>query len=118
MPQLDTVDEKVNNYLGTKDLERLHDDIKSVMSSPQGRAVMSSIFETFGLRRNVFSANGSQMAFNAGKQAVCEWIFGQIVAADCYDLYGKMEKETFDRLKVIELEKQKLVEKFRKDGKL
>jgi len=112
--QLEKEMNPVDRHLAEKDLKRLHDDIRKVLSTPEGRAFVYSVFVTFGLRRNCFSGNGSEMAFRCGKQAVTEWIFDRIVESGSYDLYSLMEKEYFVRQDEIAAEKKKLVENLAK----
>lgn len=55
------------------------DDIKWLMAHPQGRRIVTRIFEKTGIRRTPFNTNGSTMAFNAGMQNVGLWIEGEVL---------------------------------------
>ncbi len=55
------------------------DDIKWLMAHPQGRRIVTRIFEKTGIRRTPFNTNGSTMAFNAGAQNVGLWIEGEVL---------------------------------------
>lgn len=55
------------------------DDIKWLMAHPQGRRIVTRIFEKTGIRRTPFNTNGSTMAFNAGMQNVGLWIESEVL---------------------------------------
>lgn len=55
------------------------DDIKWLMAHPQGRRIVTRIFEKTGIRRTPFNTNGSTMAFNAGMQNVGLWLEGEVL---------------------------------------
>ncbi len=74
--------------------ERLQqiDDLKWLMAHPQGRRIVTRIFERTGIRRTPFNTNGSTMAFNAGAQNVGLWLEGEILETS-FDGYMKLLKE-------------------------
>lgn len=68
------------------------DDLKWLMAHPQGRRIVTRIFERTGIRRTPFNTNGSTMAFNAGGQNVGLWLEAEILEAS-FDGYMKLLKE-------------------------
>lgn len=75
-------------------LKRLqqNEDLKWLMEHPQGRRIVTRIFERTGIRRTPFNTNGSTMAFNAGAQNVGLWLEGEILEV-AFDGYVAMLKE-------------------------
>ena len=55
------------------------DDIKWLMAHPQGRRIVTRIFEKTGIRRTPFNTSGSVMAFNAGMQNVGLWLEAEVL---------------------------------------
>ena len=55
------------------------DDIKWLMAHPQGRRIVTRIFEKTGIRRTPFNTNGSTMAFNAGAQNIGLWLEAEVL---------------------------------------
>lgn len=74
--------------------ERLQqvEDLKWLMAHPQGRRIVTRLFERTGIRRTPFNTNGSTMAFNAGAQNVGLWFEAEILEAS-FDGYMKLLKE-------------------------
>jgi 3-oxoacyl-[acyl-carrier-protein] synthase III len=68
------------------------DDLKWLMAHPQGRRVVTRIFERTGIRRTPFNTNGSTMAFNAGAQNVGLWLEAEIIETT-FEGYVKLLKE-------------------------
>jgi 3-oxoacyl-[acyl-carrier-protein] synthase III len=68
------------------------DDIRWLMAHPQGRRIVTRIFEKTGTRRTPFNTNGSTMAFNAGMQNVGLWLEAEVVEQSP-DGYMKLLKE-------------------------
>ena len=68
------------------------DDLKWLMAHPQGRRIVTRIFERTGIRRTPFHTNGSTMAFNAGAQNVGLWLEAEVLEA-AFDAYMKLLKE-------------------------
>ncbi len=68
------------------------DDLKWLMAHPQGRRIVTRVFERTGIRRTPFNTNGSTMAFNAGAQNVGLWLEAEILEA-AFDGYMKLLKE-------------------------
>jgi hypothetical protein len=68
------------------------DDLKWLMAHPQGRRIVTRLFERTGIRRTPFNTNGSTMAFNAGAQNVGLWLEAEILDAS-FDGYMKLLKE-------------------------
>ena len=68
------------------------EDLKWLMAHPQGRRIVTRIFERTGIRRTPFNTNGSTMAFNAGAQNVGLWLEAEILETS-FDGYMKLLKE-------------------------
>jgi 3-oxoacyl-[acyl-carrier-protein] synthase III len=68
------------------------DDLKWLMAHPQGRRIVTRLFERTGIRRTPFNTNGSTMAFNAGAQNVGLWLEAEILETS-FDGYMKLLKE-------------------------
>lgn len=87
MPQLDPIADAENEaqqreeQLSADELRRKQqaDDVKWLMAHPQGRRIVTRIFDKTGIRRTPFNTNGSTMAFNAGAQNVGLWIEGEVL---------------------------------------
>ncbi len=68
------------------------DDLKWLMAHPQGRRIVTRLFDRTGIRRTPFNTNGSTMAFNAGAQNVGLWLEAEITEAS-FEGYVKLLKE-------------------------
>lgn len=68
------------------------DDIKWLMAHPQGRRIVTRIFDRTGIRRTPFNTNGSTMAFNAGQQNVGLWLESEVIETSPGE-YMKLLKE-------------------------
>lgn len=68
------------------------DDLKWLMAHPQGRRIVTRLFERTGIRRTPFNTNGSTMAFNAGAQNVGLWLEAEILETS-FEGYTKLLKE-------------------------
>jgi 3-oxoacyl-[acyl-carrier-protein] synthase III len=76
----------------TRDRMQQVDDLKWLMAHPQGRRIVTRLFERTGIRRTPFNTNGSTMAFNAGAQNVGLWLEAEILETS-FDGYMKLLKE-------------------------
>lgn len=68
------------------------DDLKWLMRHPQGRRIVTRIFEKTGIRRTPFNTSGSVMSFNAGMQNIGLWLEAEILEATPDD-YLRLLKE-------------------------
>lgn len=71
-----------------RDLE----DLKAVLSMPQGRRFVWRQLEKGGVFASVFSANGSQMCMNEGRRVMALDLFNTIIM-NFPDLYQTMARE-------------------------
>lgn len=67
-------------------------DLEWLMAHPQGRRIVTRIFEKTGIRRTPFNTSGSVMSFNAGAQNVGLWLEGEVMEAS-FEGYVTMLKE-------------------------
>jgi len=68
------------------------DDLKWLMAHPQGRRIVTRLFEETGTMRTSFNHSGSVMAFNEGKRAIGIFLTGEILDA-APDGYFKLLKD-------------------------
>lgn len=61
-------------------LNKEQEDIRKVLSTPEGKRVMWRILEFCGLYRNPFSGDGSETGFNCGKQQVAQWLVDECIS--------------------------------------
>lgn len=68
------------------------DDLRWLLSHPQGRRIASRLLEEAGVFRSSYSHSGSLMAFNEGKRHMGLFITGELMEASP-DGYFKLLKE-------------------------
>lgn len=69
------------------------DDIRWLMTHPQGRRIVRRLLDMTGPRRTPYHSHGAQMAFNAGMQNVGLFIEGEVLEATP-EGYIKLLRET------------------------
>ncbi len=78
--------------------ERDEDDLKMVMSTPEGRRWMWTFLSGCSAYESVFHPSGSQTAWNSGRQDIAHTLMKQIIRANS-DLYLLMQQEAFKEAK-------------------
>lgn len=71
------------------------EELKLVMSSPQGRAFLWRLLAKTGLYEEVFTGNSTTF-YKCGKQAIGLWLLGEITSSDKL-AYIKMQQEALNR---------------------
>lgn len=66
--------------------------LRTVMATAEGRIVLWELIATTGVFGPVWSANGSLMNYNVGRQSVGRELLDDLMAVDA-DLYQLMERE-------------------------
>jgi hypothetical protein len=71
------------------------EELKLVLSTPQGRAVIWRFLGQAGIYEEAFTGNSSTF-YKCGKQAIGLWLLGEITEADAKG-YIKMQQEALNR---------------------
>ncbi len=72
--------------------EKELNDLRFVLSTPQGRRVMFNIMAECKTFRSILHPSGSMVYYNAGQQDIGHWLQKEIIEADT-DAYLKILKE-------------------------
>ncbi len=83
--------------------DRLTDNLKTVLGTPAGRAVIYGLLVEARVYASVWSDHGSRMAFNVGQQDYGHWLLAQCIDADealmqIMEREGRMFERGEDRL--------------------
>ncbi len=78
--------------------ERRADDLKTILSTIEGRRWMWNFLGACNLFQSPWADSGSKLAKNVGKQEIAQDLMNEIIAADS-DLYLTMQREAYKELK-------------------
>ena len=106
--------DRANKVIQDKYLDRRKNDLKSIMSTQEGRRVIAGLFAVTGFRSDIIIDNASKRDWLLGRRSVAVAIFNELRAPELYPLYQLMEKEDVDQQNFDEVEKKKLVDTFQK----
>ena len=73
------------------------DDLKGILSTPEGKRVMWRILDFCGLYRNPYSGSEGETAKNCGKQEVAQWLIDE-----CLGCHPKATSDLIINNKLIE----------------
>lgn len=79
-----------------RDVALFDDQLRAVLDTPAGRALLWAILRRSGLYTTVFHRDPGVMAFNAGRQNFGQELLDAVIAAD-RRLYLLMEREARER---------------------
>lgn len=84
--------------ISEKQFIQRRDALEKVLSSVEGRLVISEIFANFFMFQTPHNDHGSKTSYNCGQQSVCLWLRQWMKDAGIYmKYYPLIEKEDMDR---------------------
>ena len=68
------------------------EDLRAVISTPEGRRFVRRVLASCGMRESTFNTNALVMASNEGRRSVAVWLEGEVIDAG-EDHYFRLLKE-------------------------